>query len=166
MRSSDVTADNSWTCQRSPAKRQGMSMVSSGVERAINTVPTGFSRVPPVGPAMPVTARPISAAVLERMPAAIAFATAELTAPCRASRSESTPSNLFFKLGLLQQGQFLEALKRGVTRKPGNSIWLRWCGPAWVQVSGHGGPWGQVCCLRGNGGGLCNSSDNFGTGGK
>ena len=49
----------------------------------IQTVPTGFSRDPPPGPAIPVVLTAIDAPVLARVPSAIAFATASLTAPSR-----------------------------------------------------------------------------------
>src|SRR2546425_3481861 len=48
---------------------------------AMNTRPTGFSGVPPAGPAIPVTPSPTSAPALSRMPAAMASATSALTAP-------------------------------------------------------------------------------------
>ena len=44
-------------------------------------VPTGFSGVPPSGPAMPVTARPKSLPAARRIPVAMARAQAALTAP-------------------------------------------------------------------------------------
>lgn len=49
---------------------------------AIQTVPTGFSGVPPPGPAIPVVATEKSVSSLSNTPAAIASAHSLLTAPC------------------------------------------------------------------------------------
>ena len=56
------------------------------------TVPTGFSGLPPLGPATPVTATDTCALDLSTAPMAMAWATASLTAPCVAINSAGTPS--------------------------------------------------------------------------
>ena len=53
---------------------------------AMNTVPTGFSAVPPSGPAMPLTAIAQLAPVRARAPSAISITVASLTAPCGLQR--------------------------------------------------------------------------------
>ena len=58
----------------------------------MNTVPTGFSAVPPSGPAMPLTAMPQVAPVRARTPSAISSTVGSLTAPCDSSVSASTSS--------------------------------------------------------------------------
>ncbi len=60
------------------------------------TSPTGFSAVPPPGPAMPVTETATSAPSRARAPAAIAAAVSAETAPCRRNRSAGTPSSRCF----------------------------------------------------------------------
>ena len=55
--------------------------------RAGTTSPTGFSAVPPPGPAIPVTETATSAPSRSRAPAAIAAAVSAETAPCRSSIS-------------------------------------------------------------------------------
>src|SRR3954447_6480522 len=57
------------------------------------TVPTGFSGVPPPGPAIPVTPIPTSAPKRDRAPSASAAATCVLTAPYVASISDGTPTS-------------------------------------------------------------------------
>ena len=57
-----------------------------------HTVPTGFSGVPPPGPATPVIATAVSAPNRCRAPAAIASATCSETAPYSAISAASTPS--------------------------------------------------------------------------
>ena len=54
------------------------------------TSPTGFSALPPPGPAMPVTATLTLARDRARAPSAIARATSALTAPCRAISTAGT----------------------------------------------------------------------------
>ena len=56
------------------------------------TVPTGFSSVPPSGPAMPVMPIPKSAPDTRRTPRAISAAVSDDTAPCASSVSWRTPS--------------------------------------------------------------------------
>lgn len=58
---------------------------------ATQTVPTGFSALPPPGPAIPVMLTPTSAPSRVRAPVAISRATASLTAPDAASVSGETP---------------------------------------------------------------------------
>ena len=58
-----------------------------GPSTARKTSPTGFSGVPPSGPAMPVTATATSAPSAARAPAAIAAAVSADTAPCSRSTS-------------------------------------------------------------------------------
>jgi hypothetical protein len=62
----------------------------------MNTRPTGFSGVPPSGPAMPVTATPTSTPAAFSAPAAIAAAVSSDTAPCRSRITGSTPSSSTF----------------------------------------------------------------------
>jgi hypothetical protein len=57
------------------------------------TVPTGFSGVPPPGPAIPVIATAISAPKRCNAPAAIASATGSDTAPLASISAGSTPSS-------------------------------------------------------------------------
>jgi hypothetical protein len=59
---------------------------------AKHTSPTGFSGVPPAGPATPVTATATSAPLRAKAPAAISRAVASLAAPSAASVSGRTPS--------------------------------------------------------------------------
>ena len=59
----------------------------------MKTVPTGFTLVPPSGPAMPVTPTPTSTPAFLRAPAAICAAIASLTAPCASIALASTPSS-------------------------------------------------------------------------
>src|SRR5207244_1264284 len=66
---------------RSPLNRWDRTTAVLLSARARYTRPTGFSFVPPVGPAMPVTARPRSAPLSSRTPSAMAWATSPLTAP-------------------------------------------------------------------------------------
>ena len=61
--------------------------------RATKTRPTGFSGVPPSGPAMPVMPTPTSTPATRRAPAAIAAAISSETAPCR-SRSACVHAQL------------------------------------------------------------------------
>src|SRR5688572_9544787 len=61
-----------------------------------HTVPTGLSGVPPLGPAIPVTATPRSAERASRTPAAISPAVFSETAPCAASVSVRTPRSWRF----------------------------------------------------------------------
>ncbi len=60
--------------------------------QASHTVPTGFSGVPPPGPAIPLTATATSAPERSRAPSAIALTTGSLTAPQRFRTSSGTPS--------------------------------------------------------------------------
>src|SRR5581483_6180479 len=64
--------------------------------RPSHTVPTGFSGVPPSGPAMPVIDAAQVAPDLRRAPSAIARTTGSLTAPCCWRRSRGTPRALCF----------------------------------------------------------------------
>jgi hypothetical protein len=50
-------------------------------EKPKQTVPTGFSGVPPEGPAMPVTLKAQALLLAVRAPSAMALAHASLTAP-------------------------------------------------------------------------------------
>ena len=61
---------------------------------AIHTKPTGFSSVPPDGPAIPVVDTQISNSKISLQPSAIAQATSWLTAPYRAIKFGSTPAIL------------------------------------------------------------------------
>src|SRR6185503_2740710 len=82
-----------FTCSRSPKKRNVRTRRSLSVTAATTTVPTGFSGVPPLGPAIPVTATPTLARAFALMPSAIASPTGSLTAPCSRMRSGGTSSS-------------------------------------------------------------------------
>jgi len=69
------------------------SLIALAVTAAMATVPTGFSGLPPSGPAMPVTPTPTSTPARDRRPSAMASATGSLTAPCVAINSAGTPSS-------------------------------------------------------------------------
>ena len=60
------------------------------------TNPTGFSGVPPAGPAIPVADRPTSTSANRRAPSAIARAVPSLTAPYRSMVSSGTPRSSIF----------------------------------------------------------------------
>jgi len=62
-----------------------------GTAAAMATVPTGFSGVPPPGPAMPVIATAVSTPVARNTPSSIARATGSLTAPYSSSIDCGTP---------------------------------------------------------------------------
>ena len=64
---------------------------------AINTVPTGFVLVPPAGPAMPVSAMPISQPSFFFVPRAIAIAVFLLAGPDFFIISSGTSSSCLFK---------------------------------------------------------------------
>ena len=78
----------------SPEKTWRMLMHCAGFleAHASQTVPTGFSGLPPVGPATPVTATLKLAFECAKAPKAMAFATSSLTAPCCAIKVAGTPS--------------------------------------------------------------------------
>ena len=61
-----------------------------------HTKPTGFSALPPPGPAMPVTETAKSTFSRRRAPSAISPATSDDTAPWRSSDSCETPSTSRF----------------------------------------------------------------------
>lgn len=63
---------------------------------AIHTVPTGFSGVPPSGPAIPVVAKEKSLPVRFRTPVAIASAHSRLTAPWVSIIFAGTPNTPVF----------------------------------------------------------------------
>ena len=62
----------------------------------MHTVPTGFSGVPPVGPATPVIAREALDPSRLATPRAIASATGSLTAPVSSSSRRGTPRTFSF----------------------------------------------------------------------
>src|SRR5436190_2513863 len=66
---------------------------SSGLDACRNTRPTGFSALPPPGPAIPVAEIPTSALSRSRMPCAIASAASAETAPWSRSTAGETPSS-------------------------------------------------------------------------
>ena len=76
-----VVDARSITRARSPGKWKVAVAVPSGVAKAMQTVPTGFSGVPPEGPAMPDVATAQSAPSALRAPSAICRATGSETAP-------------------------------------------------------------------------------------
>ena len=85
-----------FTISRPPTNRNVRTRVPAVADAAMQTVPTGFSAVPPSGPAIPVTPTPMSTRERDLMPSAIAVATGSLTAPCAFSISSGTPSNSIF----------------------------------------------------------------------
>src|ERR671920_2058331 len=79
--------------ERLQAERSSRSAtVPSASEIPTKTSPTGFSSVPPSGPATPVTESPWSVPAVFLTPSAIAFANGSETAPCWTSSSCGTPS--------------------------------------------------------------------------
>src|SRR5712692_474558 len=78
---------------RSPGKTKSALREPSGPSACRKTRPTGFSSLPPPGPAMPVTATATSAPSRSRAPAAIAAAVSAETAPWRSSTGGGTPSS-------------------------------------------------------------------------
>ena len=84
--------DRSRTSARSPGTGMHRTIPGPSVNITANhTVPTGFSAVPPPGPATPVIATAVSAPKRLSAPAAIAWATSAETAPCAAISAASTP---------------------------------------------------------------------------
>ncbi len=75
-------------------KRRCFTTVPFGDVTARYTVPTGFSALPPLGPAMPVSESAMSAPETRLAPSAMAPRTSALTAPCPRSTSSSTPRRL------------------------------------------------------------------------
>ena len=65
----------------------------AGDESPMNTVPIGFSTLPPSGPAIPVIPIPSSAPAFSRAPRARASATFALTAPCASRSAALTPTS-------------------------------------------------------------------------
>src|SRR2546429_5459731 len=84
---------------RSPGKRTLRSFIPPACDNAMCTVPTGFSSLPPPGPAIPVIPTPSVLPTLRRMPSASAMATSLLTAPF--DRSEEHTSELQSRLHLV-----------------------------------------------------------------
>ncbi|MEZ5420670.1 MAG: hypothetical protein R2708_25465 [Vicinamibacterales bacterium] len=74
-------AEKARMAPRSPPNLTVRTRTPDGPLTARHTVPTGFSAVPPPGPATPVTATVTSTPARARRPSAIAAATASLTAP-------------------------------------------------------------------------------------
>ena len=64
-----------------PLYQPGQTVHVRALAMASHTVPTGFSGVPPSGPAMPLTATARSTPIRSRAPLAIARTTSSLTAP-------------------------------------------------------------------------------------
>ena len=82
---------------RSPGRRSVRVIPPpSAVLTLQQTVPTGFSSVPPSGPAIPVIATAVSASKRRSAPSAIASATGSDTAPWASISSGSTPSSSIF----------------------------------------------------------------------
>src|SRR5207237_1058672 len=80
------------TVSRSAGRLKSAPSSPSGPCACTYTRPTGFSGVPPPGPATPVTDTATSTPRRERAPEAIAAAVSAETAPCRSSTSAGTPS--------------------------------------------------------------------------
>lgn len=89
-----------WICDRLPEKRQQTATSSlrplRSPESPNHTVPTGFSGLPPVGPAIPVTERTKGAGVVADNPWTMAKAVWPETAPHWASVEAETPRNRCF----------------------------------------------------------------------
>ena len=84
---------------RSPKRSDGVNRCARRVERAAKwTSPTGFSGVPPPGPAMPVIATARSAGEWASAPSAIARATSSLTAPSRCDQRRRHAEELGLRL--------------------------------------------------------------------
>src|SRR6266851_4591042 len=90
---SAVTAARRRTEPRSPGKTKSALREPAGPSACKKTRPTGFSALPPPGPAMPVTATATSTPSRSRAPDAIAAAVSAETAPCRSRTSRGTPSS-------------------------------------------------------------------------
>src|SRR6185312_2645384 len=90
-----IWAENMRIRSRSPGNRSRRCSTSPspGPATAMWTVPTGFSGVPPPGPATPVIPTPQSLPRWVRTPPAIARATGSETAPCSAIISAGTPTS-------------------------------------------------------------------------
>lgn len=86
----------SLTESRVPPNRQVPDVVRGPLHAAIHTVPTGFSRVPPEGPAIPVTETPQWVPNTSRTPRAMATATSPLTAPLALMSCSGTPRRRVF----------------------------------------------------------------------
>src|SRR5882724_489237 len=93
---SAVTVARRRTELRSPGRTKSALREPSGPWACRKTRPTGFSTLPPSGPAMPVTATATSTRRRSRAPVAIAAAVSADTAPCRARTSGGTPSSPAF----------------------------------------------------------------------
>ena len=83
-------------CERSVPQFFRTAKQRSGVAIPIQTVPTGFSAEPPVGPAMPVVEMAKFAPETPKTPFAIAMATCSDTAPYCVISDILTPKTLFF----------------------------------------------------------------------
>ena len=84
------------TRARSPPSCNRSTVTPCLSAQATYTSPTGFSFVPPPGPAMPVVATAISAPLYIRGPLATSKAVCSLTAPNTASVSGFTPQYFTF----------------------------------------------------------------------
>src|SRR5438093_1534558 len=91
-RSSDACALRRRISSRSPGNTRRTARVSVWTRAASHTVPTGFSGVPPPGPAIPVTAMLASAEKSRWAPSAIARTVSSETAPWAWSVSSGTLS--------------------------------------------------------------------------
>src|SRR5262249_43168917 len=76
---------------RSPENRRVSERTPPALAQAKHTVPTGFSGVPPVGPATPVMDTATLALLRSSAPRAISLAVSSLTAPCAWRVSVRTP---------------------------------------------------------------------------
>ena len=75
-----------------------VTFVSPSYHRPIYIRPTGFSSVPPPGPAIPVTDTQMSLPETRAMPSAISLAVCSLTAPYFSRVSADTPSSSILAL--------------------------------------------------------------------
>ena len=80
-------------CPRPPGSRTERSSRPAGPATLRQTVPTGFSGVPPPGPAMPVMPIPYCAPKRARAPSASAAATSGETAPWRSISAGGTAAS-------------------------------------------------------------------------
>ncbi|HEX6868790.1 MAG TPA: hypothetical protein VF119_08280 [Candidatus Limnocylindrales bacterium] len=77
---------------RSPVQVNRLTVTPPASATAMYVRPTGFSAVPPSGPATPVTDTARSAPIRSRPPVAMATATWADTAPCADRTSSPTPA--------------------------------------------------------------------------
>src|SRR5213596_293928 len=116
-RSSDACALRRRISSRSPGNTRLTARVSVWTRAASHTVPTGFSGVPPPGPAIPVTAMLASAEKSRWAPSAIARTVSSETAPWAWSVSSGTLS-----AAVLMTSAYATTPPMNVSDAPGTSV--------------------------------------------